>query len=116
MTRVKRGSVAIKRRKKVIQFTKGFKGSHSTLFRTANQQEMKALRYSYIDGRNRKRAFRKLWIRRINASSRSYGIPYNQLIHGLKKAQIGLNRKVLSQLAVLDPVSFDQIVTNSLSL
>jgi large subunit ribosomal protein L20 len=110
MTRVKRGSVARKRRRKILKFNKGFKGSHSTLFRTANQQAMKALRYAYIDRRNRKREFRKLWIRRINASSRSYGLSYSQFIYGLKKSKILLNRKVLAQIGVLDPISFKQIL------
>ena len=110
MTRVKRGSVAIKRRKKIFQLTKGFKGSHSKLFRTANQQAMKALKYAYIDRRLKKREFRRLWIRRINGSTRHLGINYSQFTHGLKKSNIQLNRKTISQLAILDPHSFEQII------
>ena len=109
MTRVKRGSVAIKRRKKVLKVTKGYRGAHSNLFRTANQQAMKALRYNYRDRRNRKRQFRSLWIRRINAVSRFYGIKYSQCMSKLKKSKIFLNRKVLSQLSILDPSSMAQI-------
>jgi large subunit ribosomal protein L20 len=109
MTRVKRGAVARKRRRKILKINKGFQGSHSTLFRSANQQTMKAFRYAYIDRRKRKIYFRRLWIRRINASSRSYGLSYNQFIYGLKKSKILLNRKVLAQLAVLDPLSFKKI-------
>lgn len=110
MTRVKRGAVARNRRRRIFKLTKGFRGSHSTLFRTANQQAMKALRYSYVDRRKRKIRFRQLWIRRINASSRTYGLNYSQFIYGLKKANIDLNRKVLAQLAILDPNTFKKII------
>nr|ANA56997.1 ribosomal protein L20 [Pyramimonas parkeae] len=115
MTRVKRGAVARNRRRRILKLTKGFQGSHSTLFRTANQQAMKALKYSYVDRRKRKIAFRQLWIRRINASSRMYGLNYSQLIYGLKKAKIDLNRKVLAQLAILDPDSFKKIIELAIS-
>ena len=81
MVRVKRGNVARKRRKKILRFAKGYKGAHSRLFRVANQQVMKALRYSYIDRKQKKRTFRKLWIRRINTASRLNGLSYNQLIN-----------------------------------
>ena len=110
MTRVKRGSIARKRRQKVLKFNKGFSGAHSKLFRTANQQKMKAFRYAYIDRRNRKREFRNLWIQRINASSRKNGLSYNQFIYGLKKANVFMNRKVLAQMAIFDPTSFKQIL------
>ncbi|NEQ30652.1 MAG: 50S ribosomal protein L20 [Leptolyngbya sp. SIO4C5] len=110
MARVKRGNVARKRRKKVLKLAKGFRGSHSKLFRTANQQVMKALRYAYRDRRNRKRDFRRLWITRINAAARQNGISYSQLIGKLKQADIQLNRKMLAQMAVLDPSSFSQVV------
>ena len=106
MSRVKRGNVARKRRKKVLKLAKGFRGSHSRLFRTANQQVMKALRNAYRDRRKRKRDFRRLWITRINAAARQQGISYSQLTGQLKKANILLNRKMLAQLAVLDPVAF----------
>lgn len=110
MTRVKRGNVARNRRKKVLKLAKGFRGSHSRLFRTANQQVMKALRNSYRDRRKRKRDFRRLWIVRINAAARQQGMSYSQLTGNLKKANILLNRKVLAQLAVLDPATFQKVV------
>jgi large subunit ribosomal protein L20 len=110
MTRVKRGNVARKRRKKILKLAKGFRGSHSTLFRTANQQVMKALRNAYRDRRKRKRDFRRLWIARINAAARQHGMSYSQLIGNLKKADIQLNRKMLAQLAVLDPAGFGKVL------
>ncbi|AKE64056.1 50S ribosomal protein L20 [Microcystis aeruginosa NIES-3806] len=110
MSRVKRGNVARKRRKKILKLAKGFRGSHSRLFRTANQQVMKALRNAYRDRRKRKRDFRRLWITRINAAARQQGISYSQLTGQLKKANILLNRKMLAQLAVLDPVAFAKVV------
>ncbi len=110
MTRVKRGNVARKRRNKVLKLAKGFRGSHSRLFRIANQQVMKALRSAYRDRRRRKRDFRRLWIARINAASRQHGMSYSQLIGNLKKADVMLNRKMLAQLAVLDPVGFTKVL------
>jgi large subunit ribosomal protein L20 len=110
MTRVKRGNVARKRRKKILKLAKGFRGSHSTLFRTANQQVMKALRNAYRDRKKRKRDFRRLWIVRINAAVRNHGMSYSQFIGKLKKADIQLNRKMLAQMAVLDPTGFDQVI------
>ncbi|MBD2606538.1 50S ribosomal protein L20 [Scytonema hofmannii FACHB-248] len=110
MTRVKRGNVARKRRKKILKLAKGFRGSHSTLFRTANQQVMKALRSSYRDRKNRKRDFRRLWITRINAAARLHGLSYSQLIGNLKKANIELNRKMLAQIAILDSAAFTKVV------
>jgi large subunit ribosomal protein L20 len=110
MARVKRGNVARKRRKKILKLAKGFRGSHHRLFRTANQQVMKALRNAYRDRRKRKRDFRRLWITRINAAARQHGISYSQLMGGLKKANIQLNRKMLAQMAILDPAGFDQVL------
>ncbi len=110
MTRVKRGNVARKRRNKILKLAKGFRGSHSTLFRTANQQVMKALRSAYRDRKNRKRDFRSLWITRINAAARLHGMSYSKLIGNLKKANILLNRKMLAQMAVVDPASFSKVV------
>lgn len=110
MARVKRGNVARKRRKKILKLAKGFRGSHSKLFRTANQQVMKALRSAYRDRRRRKRDFRRLWIARINAAARQNGVSYSQLIGNLKKADIQLNRKMLAQMAVLDPDGFAKVV------
>jgi large subunit ribosomal protein L20 len=110
MTRVKRGNVARKRRNKILKLAKGFRGSHSTLFRTANQQVMKALRSAYRDRKKKKRDFRSLWITRINAASRQHGLSYSRLIGNLKKANIQLNRKMLAQLAILDPASFAKVI------
>ena len=102
MVRVKRGNVARKRRKKILQLAKGYRGAHSRLFRVANQQVMKALRYSYVGRKQKKRIFRKIWIKRINAASRMNGISYSQLIHKFKKSNIDLNRKMLSQIGDSD--------------
>lgn len=110
MTRVKRGNVARKRRKKILKLAKGFRGSHSKLFRTANQQVMKALRNAYRDRRKKKRDFRRLWITRINAAARMHGISYSQLINKLEKANISLNRKILAQLAIQDVKAFEKVV------
>jgi large subunit ribosomal protein L20 len=110
MARVKRGNVARKRRNKILKLAKGFRGSHSKLFRTANQQVMKALRSAYRDRRRRKRDFRRLWITRINAAARLHGMSYSQLTGNLKKANIEVNRKMLAQLAVLDPPAFSKVV------
>jgi len=109
MSRVKRGNVARKRRKKILKLAKGFRGSHSTLFRTANQQVMKALRNSYRDRKKRKRDFRRLWITRINAAIRQHGMSYSKFMGYLKKADIQLNRKMLAQMAVLDPDGFSKV-------
>lgn len=114
MARVKRGNVARKRRKKILKLAKGFRGSHSRLFRTANQQVMKALRNAYRDRRKKKRDFRRLWITRINAAARLHGVSYSQLIGKLKKADILINRKMLAQLAVLDPVGFAKVVEKAI--
>ena len=109
MSRVKRGNVARKRRKKILKLAKGFRGSHSTLFRTANQQVMKALRNSYRDRKKRKRDFRRLWITRINAAVRQHGMSYSKFMGYLKKADIQINRKMLAQMAVLDPDGFSKV-------
>lgn len=108
--RVKRGNVARKRRKKVLKLAKGFRGSHSRLFKVANQQVMKALRNAYRDRRKRKRDFRRLWIARINAAARQNGVSYSQLMGQLKKADVQLNRKMLAHLAATDPEAFAQVV------
>nr|YP_005352975.1 ribosomal protein L20 [Mankyua chejuensis]ADZ48007.1 ribosomal protein L20 [Mankyua chejuensis]AJJ48637.1 ribosomal protein L20 [Mankyua chejuensis] len=102
MTRVKRGYVARRRRNNVLTLTSGFRGAHSKLYRTANQQRMKALVYAYRGRTNRKREIRRLWIARINAAARDNGITYNSMIHYLYKNQISLNRKILAQIAILD--------------
>lgn len=110
MTRVKRGNVARKRRKQILNLTQGFRGSSSKLYRTAQQQIMKALRYSYRDRQQRKREFCGLWVSRINGAVRSYGLNYSGFRHDLKKAGILLNRKVLSQVALRDQQAFQELV------
>jgi large subunit ribosomal protein L20 len=110
MTRVKRGNVARKHRNKILKLAKGFRGSHSKLYRVANQQVMKALRNAYRDRKKKKRDFRRLWIARINAASRAHGMSYSKLIGQMKKADIQLNRKMLAQIAILDPASFEAVV------
>jgi large subunit ribosomal protein L20 len=110
MVRVKRGNVARKRRKKVLQLAKGYKGAHSRLFRVANQQVMKALRYSYVGRKQKKRTFRKLWITRINSAARLHDLTYSKVIHNFKKSSIDLNRKMLAQLAVLDNQTFKELI------
>jgi len=110
MVRVKRGNVAKKRRKKILSLASGYRGAHSVLFRVANQQVMKALRYSYIGRKQKKRIFRQIWINRINAASRLNGISYSKLIHKFKKSNIDINRKMLSQIAVLDGATFKSLV------
>nr|YP_009391256.1 ribosomal protein L20 [Dipterocladia arabiensis]ARW59400.1 ribosomal protein L20 [Dipterocladia arabiensis] len=110
MTRVKRGNVARKRRKKILKLAKGFRGSHSKLFRTAKQQVFKSFKYSYVGRKNKKRYYRKLWIIRINAFVRSYGISYSKFIYLMKKKHIALNRKMLAQLAIIDKNAFTLIM------
>ena len=110
MVRVKRGSVARTRRKKIFKFAKGFKGAHSTLFRTANGQVMKALVYSYIGRKQRKQYFKKLWICRVNAAARQQGTTYSKLRNSLKKESIQLNLKMLAQLSVMDEATFSSIL------
>ncbi|MGH7752493.1 MAG: 50S ribosomal protein L20 [Gemmatimonadales bacterium] len=106
MSRVKRGVTAHRRHKKVLALTKGHHGQRHRLFRRANESMLHALRYNYIDRRDRKGEFRKLWIIRINAAARLNGLSYGQLIHGLKKAGIDLDRKALADLAVTRPDAF----------
>lgn len=110
MVRIKRGNIARKRRKKILYMAKGYRGAHSLLFRIANQQIMKALKYSYIGRKKKKRLFRRIWISRINSASRVQGVSYSRLINKLKNSNIDLNRKMLSQLAILDNLTFTQIV------
>ena len=110
MVRVKRGNVARKRRNKILTIASGYRGAHSVLFRIANQQVMKALKYSYINRKQKKRLFRRVWISRINAASRIEGITYSRLINKLNNANIGLNRKMLAQIAILDNSTFSKIL------
>lgn len=110
MARVKGGYTTNHRRKKVLKQAKGYYGSKSTLYRTANEQVMNSLAYAYRDRKNRKRDFRKLWITRINAAVRTEGLSYSTFISGLKKAGIELNRKTLSELAINQPEEFKKLV------
>lgn len=110
MPRVKRGVPARRRHKKILKLAKGFRLTHRTLFRPANEAVLHSLQYAFRDRRVRKRDMRKLWITRINAASRSHGLPYNQFMHGLKLAGVNINRKMLADLAVRDAQSFSELV------
>lgn len=110
MVRVKRGLAKRKRKKRVIKRAKGYLGARHKTYRAAKQVLLKAGVYAYRDRRARKREFRKLWIQRINAACRQHGLTYGKLINGLKKAKIELDRKVLAELAVEHPKTFEKIV------
>jgi large subunit ribosomal protein L20 len=107
--RVKRGFKARHRRQKVLKLAKGFRGGRSKLFRTAAGAVDRALRYAYRDRKARKRDFRALWIARINAAVRMNQLSYSKFIHGLKQANVELDRKVLAELAVSDPSGFSRL-------
>ena len=106
MARVKGGVVSRKRRKRVLKLAKGYYGAKHILFRTAKEQVMNSYYYAYRDRRQKKRDFRKLWITRINAAARMNGLSYSRMMHGLKLANIDINRKMLADLAVRDEVAF----------
>ena len=106
MARVKGGTVTRKRRKRMLKLAKGYYGSKHTLFKTAKEQVMNSYNYAYRDRRQKKRDFRKLWIARINAAARMNGLSYSKLMHGLKLAEIDINRKMLADLAVTDAAAF----------
>ncbi len=110
MPRVKRGVTARARHKKVLALAKGFRGRRKNVFRIAKQAVMKAGQYAYRDRRAKKREFRRLWIARINAASRSLGLTYSKFMAGIKKASIEIDRKVLSDMAINDPAAFASIV------
>lgn len=110
MPRVKRGVTARARHKKVLDQAKGYRGRRSRVYRVAKQAVMRAGQYAYRDRRNKKRVFRALWITRINAASRQHGLTYSVFMNGLKKASIGLDRKVLADMAVMDKPAFAAIV------
>ena len=116
MVRVKRGNVARNRRKKILKLAKGYKGAHSRLFRTSNQQVMKALVYSYVGRKRRKQDFKKLWICRVNAAARKEGLTYSSLKSSLRKSSITLNLKMLAQLSVLDQQTFSEVVREAKSI
>jgi len=110
MSRVKGGTVARNRRKKVLKEAKGYFGSKHRLFRTANEQVNHSLQYAYNDRRTIKSDFRKLWIKRINAACHMYGVSYSQFMHGLKLAQVEVNRKMLSEMAINDELGFKALI------
>ena len=109
MARVKGGTVTRRRRKRVLKLAKGYYGAKHALFKTAKQQVIKSGQYAYRDRKQKKREFRKLWIARINAAARLNDISYSKLMHGLKLAEIEVNRKMLADLAIHDAQAFTQI-------
>jgi large subunit ribosomal protein L20 len=115
MARVKTGFTRRRRHKKVLKLTKGQFGARSRTYRRANEAMLKSLWYAYRDRRTRKRDLRRLWIARINAAARLNGTTYSRLIHGLKKAEIAINRKMLADLAVRDPKAFSAVVEKAMS-
>ncbi len=110
MARVKRGVTTHRRHKKVIAAAKGYRGRGKNVFRVAIERVEKGLQYAYRDRRVRKRNFRRLWIQRINAGAREYGLTYSQFINGIKRAGIEIDRKVLADLAVREPEAFKALV------
>lgn len=110
MARIKGAMHTRKRHKKILKLAKGYRGAKSKLFRTANEAVMKSLVYAYIGRKQRKRDFRQLWIARINAAARMNGISYSRFMNGLKKANIEINRKMLSEIAIADPNAFTSLV------
>lgn len=109
MPRVKRSVTARARHRKVLDKAKGYRGRRKNVFRVANQAVNRAEQYAYRDRRQRKRQFRALWIMRINAAARMYGLSYSRFINGLARADIGLDRKVLADIAVHDIKAFEQL-------
>ena len=111
MPRVKRGVTAHRRHKKVLALTKGHRATKHTLYRRAHESMLKSLSYAYFHRRARKGDMRRLWILRVNAASREQGLTYSQLINGLKKSNVEINRKILADMAVKEPDTFDNLVT-----
>ena len=110
MARVTRGFKARRRRNKVLKMARGFRGGRHSLYRTATEAVDRALSYAYRDRRNKKRDFRKLWITRISAAAKQNGTSYSKLMGGLKKAGVELDRKILANMAILDPGGFSKVV------
>lgn len=113
MSRVKRGVAGRRRHKKIIELTKGHKGQRHRLFRRANESLIHAMEYQTRDRRDRKGQFRRLWITRINAAVRMHGLSYSQFIHGLTKAGVDLDRKVMADLAVRDAAAFGSLAATA---
>ncbi|MBQ2941804.1 MAG: 50S ribosomal protein L20 [Clostridia bacterium] len=115
MARIKGGLSAKKRHKKILKLAKGYIGARSKQYRVAKQSVMKALDYAYIGRKLRKRDFRRLWITRISAACKMNDINYSRFMNGLKKADIALNRKMLSEIAINDPAAFAELVAKAKS-
>ena len=113
MPRVTKSVTARAKHKKVLSATKGHYGARSRLFRTAKQSNIKSLQYAFRDRKNRKRAFRSLWISRINAASRAIGVSYSKLINGMTRNNIIIDRKILSDIAIHDQPTFEKIVQSA---
>ncbi len=113
MARVKGNYTTTRRRKKSLKLAKGYFGAKHKLYKTAHEQVMHSYKYAYRDRRQLKREMRKLWIARINAAARMNEISYSQLMHGLKLANVGINRKMLSEIAISDPAGFTAIVNTA---
>jgi large subunit ribosomal protein L20 len=113
MPRVTKSVTARAKHKKVLNATKGHYGARSRLFKTAKQSNIKSLQYAFRDRKNRKRSFRALWISRINAASRALGVSYSKLINGMTTNNIIIDRKILSDIAIHDPSTFEKIVQSS---
>lgn len=109
MPRVKRGNKRLHKRRKILALAKGYRGTKSKLYRSAKESVEKALQYAYVGRKRRKRDFRRLWIVRINAAARLHGMSYSQFMHGMKLAEIELDRKILADLAVKQPEAFEAI-------
>jgi large subunit ribosomal protein L20 len=110
MPRVTKSVTAKAKHKKVLSSTKGHYGARSRLYKTAKQSNIKSLQYAFRDRKNKKRSFRSLWIARINAASRQFGVSYSKLIDGLSKNNIYVNRKILSDIAINDAPTFEKIL------
>jgi large subunit ribosomal protein L20 len=113
MARVKRGTHGRKKKREVLERAKGYRGARSRRFKTAKEAVQHADRYAYRDRRKRKHDFRKLWITRINAAARNEGLSYSRLVHGLRLAEVEVDRKILADLAVNDPAAFGQLVATA---
>lgn len=113
MARIKRGVTTHARHKKVLKMAKGYRGRAHTCFRVAIEKVEKALQYAYRDRRNKKRDFRALWIQRINAAVREHDITYSSFINGLHKANILIDRKVMAEMAINEPVAFKTLVDSA---
>lgn len=110
MARVKRAVNAKKNHRKILKLAKGYYGAKSTHYKMANQAVMKSLAYAYVGRKQKKREYRQLWIARINAATRAQGLSYSKFISGLKKENIEINRKMLSEMAIYDPENFNKLV------